>query len=440
MKTLFKNANVVSSKGITLKDVLVHDRLIEKIADNIDENVDKEYDLTGKYLMPGVIDAHVHFRSPGYEEKEDWRTGSMAALAGGVTTVFDMPNTKPHTTTVEALNQKRDLARKNSLVNFGLFFGAQLDNLNEIKAADGIVGLKVYMGATTGHMIQESNARLDELLQELFENYNYIVAVHAEDEEVMRKHAETYKDEHAPEIHSLIRNDSVAFKAARRAVHLAKKYNGKLHLCHVSTKMEMELMAKYPDENITCEVSPHHLFLSVADYADKGNFVKINPPLRSKKDQQRLWDALKGGKINIIASDHAPHLRSEKERDYWEAPSGVPEIETSLPLMLNVVNEDMLQLTDIVALMCEGPANLYGIESKGFIREGYDADLVVVDMDLEKRVDNASLYTKCGWSPYEGRMLKGWPVMTFVRGRLGMLDGNVVESEGLHGKEVKITE
>lgn len=436
MKILLKNANLVSPEGIEVKDVLIHERTIEKIADSIDGHCDKEYDLTGKYLMPGVIDAHVHFRSPGYEQKEDWRTGSMAALAGGVTTVFDMPNTKPHTTTLEALEQKRDIARKDSLVNFGLFFGAKLDNLEELKKINGVVGLKVYMGATTGHMIQEKEARMEKLLQTLFKDYKYVVAVHAEDEELMKQHAETYRDEHDPQVHSLIRNDSVAFAAARRAVHLAKKCNGRLHICHISTKKEIELKIKYPEEKITCEVTPHHLFLTVKDYADKGNFVKVNPPLRPHHDQEYLWDALKRKSIEIIASDHAPHLREEKERDYWEAPSGVPGIETMLPLMLNAVNEDMLELVDVVDLLCHGPARVFGIQNKGAIKEGFDADLTVVDMDLEKRVSNDDLYTKCGWSPFAGRVLKGWPVMTFIRGRLGMENGKVFED--VHGKEVEV--
>lgn len=438
MKTLFKNAKLVSRDGIFVKDVLVHDRTIEKIADTIDIKADKEYDLSGKYLMPGAIDAHVHFRTPGYEKKEDWKTGSRAALAGGVTTVFDMPNTKPHTTSLHALETKRDLIRKDTLVNFGLFFGANLDNLEEIKKVKGVVGLKVYMGATTGHMIMESSARLEKLLEKLYSDHKYIVAVHAEDEEMIRRHAETYRDENTPEVHSLIRNDAVALSAARTAVHLAKKYNGRLHICHMSTKKEVELITKYPDENITCEVTPHHLFLTVADYARQGNFVKVNPPLRSHKDQERLWDGLKSKIIDIVASDHAPHLRAEKELGYLDAPAGVPGVQTMLPLLLNAVNDDMLELSDVVDLVATRPAELFGVQGKGWVREGYDADLVVVDMDLERRVENSELYTKCGWSPFTGRLLKGWPVMTFVRGRLGMQDGKIVETEGLHGKEVRI--
>jgi len=437
MKILFKNAKVVSSKKIQVKDVFVKNGVIEKIGSSLNVKVDKEYDLTGKFLMPGVIDAHVHFRSPGYEQKEDWESGSSAALAGGVTTVFDMPNTKPHTTTIDALEQKRDIARAHSKVNFGLFFGANLENLNEVKKARGIVGVKVFMAETTGHMIMEKNIRIEKLLEALFTDNKYIVAVHAEDEEMYMRHALVYKNEHKPEIHSLIRSDAIALEAAKTAVYLAKKYNGRLHLCHVSTKKEMNLILKFHGKNITCEVAPHHLFLSVKDYLKFGNFVKVNPPIRSIKDQKALWGGIKLEIVDMIASDHAPHLKAEKRLDYWKAPAGVPGVETSLPLMLNAVNKDMLELKDVCALMCENPALIYSVQGKGFIKEGYDADLTVVNMELEKTVENKKLYTKCKWSPYAGMKLRGWPVMTFVNGELGMKNGKIVTDKTL-GKEVKV--
>ena len=437
MKILFKNAKVVSSKKIQVKDVFVKNGMIEKIGDSLNVKADKEYDLTGKYLMPGVIDAHVHFRSPGYEKKEDWDSGSSAALAGGVTTVFDMPNTKPHTNTVDALEHKRDLARGSSKVNFGLYFGAELDNLEEVKQARGIVGLKVFMAETTGHMIMEKDARIEKLLGGLFSEFEHIVSVHAEDEDMILKHSLVYRNEHKPEIHSLIRSDAIAVTAAKRAVYLAKKYNGRLHLCHTSTKKEMALLKKFKTKKITCEVAPHHLFLTVADYLKQGNFVKVNPPIRSIKDVNALWDGIELKIVDMIATDHAPHLKEEKKKDYWEAPSGVPGVETSLPLMLNAVHEERLGLKDVCALMCENPATIFGLAGKGFIKEGYDADLVVVDMDFEKPVENRRLYTKCGWSPYAGRVLKGWPVMTFVNGIISMINGKIIIDKVI-GKEVRV--
>jgi dihydroorotase len=242
MKTVLKNAHLVGPAETKDGDLLIKDGLIAKIGGAIDAPGAEEIDCSDKWILPGVIDAHVHFRSPGYEYKEGWETGSRAALAGGVTTVFDMPNTQPQTTTVEALEQKRAMARKQSLVNFGLFMGATGDNVNVINEVEGIVGVKVYMGQTTGQKIDDPDEALDTMLRDLFERTHRVIAVHAEDEGQIRKHIKTHKDEELPEIHSLIRNDSVAFTAARRAVHIAKKYSGRLHICHLSTKKEVELL------------------------------------------------------------------------------------------------------------------------------------------------------------------------------------------------------
>lgn len=438
MKILFKNAEIVSASGTSIKDVLVEDESIEKIDDSIDVKADKEYDLTGKYLMPGVIDAHVHFRTPGYEAKEDWKTGSMAALAGGVTTVFDMPNTKPHTTTLEALASKRELVAKSAMVNYGFFFGGEADNLEDCKEAEGIVGFKVYMGATTGQKAVGGKDNIEELIAALFENTNRVVAVHAEDESIMRKHAEVYQGDHTPEVHSLIRNDEVAFTAAKKAIHLAKKYEGRMHICHMSTKKEVELMRKFGSDLLTCEVCPHHLFLSIKDYSRLGNFAKVNPPIRGQHDQDILWKAIQDGVVNIVASDHAPHLKEEKDVDYWKAPAGVPGVQTMLPLMLNAVNDEKIKIHDVVRLLSYGPAQLYGVQHKGAVREGFDADLVVVDMNFMHEVEDEDMKSKCGWTPFAGMYLKGWPEMTFVNGILGMENGRIIRSKELVGKEVVV--
>lgn len=426
MKTVLKNTH--------LGDLLIEDGKIAKVGGNIDSPGAEEIDCTGKHVIPGVIDAHVHFRSPGDEYKEDWETGSRAAVMGGVTTVFDMPNTNPQTTTLEALEDKRALARAKSHVNFGLFFGGTGRNLEEVKKASGIVGVKVYMGETTGQTINEDSDFMEKLLKDLFEQTDRVIAIHAEDEELIKKHIETYRGEDNPEIHSLIRNDSIAFAAARRAIHLAKKYSGRLHICHMSTKKEVELLAKYSDENITCEVAPHHLFFTISEYARQGNFVKMNPPLRAQNDVDALWEAVRSGLVNIVATDHAPHLPEEKEQGYWDAPAGVPGVEMVLPLMLNSVNEGRIILDDVVRLLCEGPANLYGVRGKGFLKEGYDADVVVVDMDMVREVRNEDVVSKCGWTPYAGMNLRGWPVMTFVGGMLVVENREIVS--GSKGREV----
>lgn len=435
MKILLKNAKLADGKT---KDVLVNGSVIEKVAGKINVKADFEYDLTDKYLIPGCIDAHVHFRTPGNEEKEDWITGSKAALAGGFTTVFDMPNTKPPTTTVKALEAKRAIISEKALVNYGLFFGAGSENFDECMKAEGIVGYKVYMGATTGHEVKDGIDKSAEVLEKMLNNTDKIVAIHAEDESLMQAHADTYKGDNTPEVHSLIRSDEIAFTAAKKAIHIAKKTEGRLHLCHMSTKKEVELMRKFGSSHITCEVAPHHLFLAIRDYVKLGNFIKVNPPVRGQHDQDVLWQALNEGIITIIASDHAPHLASEKEKPYNEAPSGIPELDTTLALMLNAVNDEKIKLGDVVDLLCKKPAELYGLKKKGQIKEGFDADLTVIDMNLMREVKNSNLYTKCGWSPYEGRQLKGWPVMTFVNGILGMQDGKIVDSKDLKGVEVDV--
>ncbi len=435
MKTLFKNAKLADG---TTKDVLVNGAVIEKVAETINVKADKEYNLTGKYLIPGCIDAHVHFRTPGNEEKEDWTTGSKAALAGGFTTVFDMPNTKPPTTTVKALEAKRAIISKKALVNYGLFFGAGPDNFDECMKAEGIVGYKVYMGATTGIQIKDGIEKSSEVLEKMLNSTERIVAIHAEDESLMKKHADTYKGDNTPEVHSLIRSDEIAFEAAKKAIHIAKKTEGRLHLCHMSTKKEVGLMRKFGSKKITCEVAPHHLFLAIRDYVRLGNFIKVNPPVRGQHDQDVLWKALNDGIITIIASDHAPHLKKEKEKPYIEAPSGIPELDTTLALMLNAVNDEKIELKHVVELLSRKPAELFGLKKKGQIKAGYDADLTVVDMNLMREVKNSELYTKCGWSPYNGRKLKGWPVMTFVNGILGMKDGKIVNSGDLKGAEVSL--
>ena len=436
MKTILKNGHIVLNDGIIDGDLLIEDKFIAKVGGNIDVPGAEEIDCFNKYIIPGVIDAHVHFRSPGYEYKEDWESGSKAALAGGVTTVFDMPNTNPSTVTLDALSKKRELAKAKSLVNFGLFFGSTGENIEDIKNAEGIVGVKVYMGSTTGHVVEKDADFIEKLLRELFENTDRIIAVHAEDAEIIKKRNQIYKDEQSPEIHSLIRNDIVALTAAKRAVHLAKKYGGKVHICHMSTKKEVELMSKYPEDTITCEVAPHHLTFTVSDYADKGNLIKVNPPVRSQKDVDALWDGIKNGVIDIIATDHAPHLLEEKQRDYWDVPSGVPGIEFALPLMLNIANEGLIGIKDVVKLMSENPANLYDIKNKGVLKEGYDADITVVDMDMVKEVKNEDVVSKCSWTPYAGMKLRGWPVMTFVNGVLKMENGKIVS--GVKGQEVDI--
>jgi len=434
MKTLLKNGKIVSSKEIVKGDLLIEDEKIIQVGGNIDSPEAEKIDCTDKFILPGVIDAHVHFRSPGHNEKENWYTGSRAAVIGGVTTVFDMPNTNPRTITLKDFEEKKAVASMNSLVNFGLFCGTTSENIEEIKKANEAVGVKVYMGQTTGENVDEDST--EDLLKTLFLQTNKVIAVHAEDEAMIKKRTEIYRNENSPEIHSLIRNDLVAFTATKKAVHIAKKYSGKLHICHMSTKKELELLRKYPDENITCEVAPHHLFFTISEYAKQKNFVKVNPPLRSQNDVDALWEGLRDGTVDLIATDHAPHLKKDKEKKYWDAPAGIPGVEMVLPLMLNSVNNGKLNLEDIVRLLCEGPARVYGIKEKGSLKEGYDADITIVDMELTQKVQNNNVVSKCGWTPYAGKVLRGWPITTFVRGEMIVENREIIS--GNNGVEVVV--
>jgi len=427
---LLKNGEIVSSSGVFKKDVLIRDGKIASIGGNVSGDVE-EIDCSGKIILPGLIDAHVHFREPGESHKEDWTTGSKAAASGGVTTVFDMPNNSPAITTVERLNEKRKLIDGRTYINYGLFIGFDGDNLEEINKAKNIPGVKFYATDSTGDM------GVNHGVEELFEHSNKLIVVHAEDEGIIKENTKKYVGDRTKvdmANHSKIRSAEAAKKSVQDLCKLVKETGHKMHIAHLSTEAEVDLVEKYREYGVTCEVAPHHLLLSDEDYADKGALVKMNPPVRSRMDLFALWKGIKFGQVDIIATDHAPHTLEEKEHGYKDCPSGVPEVETTLPILLNVVNDEGLTLEELVKLCCERPADLFGVKNKGRIEEGFDADLVVVDMDLEKKVENKNLFTKCGWSPYDGMSLKGWPIMTFVNGELVFKQGEFVGDKV--GKEV----
>ncbi len=373
---------------------------------------DEVIDLEGKYLLPGLVDAHVHFRTPGHDAKEDWTTGSKAALAGGVTTVLDMPNNDPPTIDEETLNEKRKMVDVETLVNYGLFVGATDENAETVGKIKGTAGVKAYLGSSTGNLLLDAKIYFEKLL----ENTEKIVAVHAESELCMLELASEYDGKNDPCVHSLIRSPDCAYEAVKDTLHLAKKHGKKIHLCHVSTEKELDAVRKFKDENVSVEVTPHHLFLTTLDYEKLGNLIKVNPPVREPADQVALWEGIKDGTVNIVATDHAPHTLDEKKKDYKDVPSGVPGVQTMLPLLLNAVNEGKLSLEKVVELTSYNPAKIFGIKNKGLIEKGMDADLTVVDMEKESKVNKNYLFSKCGWSPFEGRELKGWPVLTFVNG------------------------
>jgi len=390
---------------------------------------DERVDAAGMYVIPGAIDVHVHVRDLSQKRSEDWRSASEAAAAGGVTTILAMPNTSPPITTLTALNEYRKLAAKKSIVDYGVFIGATGRNGGEIAQAKDACGVKVYMGSTTGELLVNS----DEGLSSSFASANEagkLACVHAEDEGRIRRRVAAVKRkgrEPSPEIHSVIRDVECARLAVEKAVKCARVVGNRLHVCHVSSKAELAVIseARKGGVPVSCEVAPHHLFLSEKDYGGSSNRLKVNPPLRSRADVSTLWGALQGGFIDCVASDHAPHPASEKDDEYWEAPAGFPGLETMLPLLLDSVVKGMLELPHVVRLVGGNPARLFGIKNKGAIAEGYDADLVLVDFKGEWRVRGDGLKTKCGWSPFEGRTLRGVPHRTMVRGKTVCLDGQI---------------
>jgi dihydroorotase len=415
VEKVLKNGKIVNSEEVFDADLVIENgKIVEISRDGFSGSAAEEIDCSGKYILPGAIDAHVHFREPGFTLKEDFESGSAAALAGGVTTILDMPNTLPLTTTMEALEDKATFADEKCKCNFGFHFGVSEENFDELKKADKdprVHSFKAFVGESTGKM-----ACSYELLERVFGEVEKVVTVHAEENEIIDENKKKYAENNDPSVHSLIRSEEAAYEAVKKVLHLAKKCDHKVHIAHISTALEVELMRKFDNSKFTCEVAPHYLFLNIHEYEKQGNFVKMNPPLRTKKDQDALWQAIDDGVIDLVATDHAPHLFEEKDAPYANAPSGVPGVETMLPLLLNEVNHGRLTIQKVCELVCENPARIFGLSGKGRIEIGADADLVVCDMELEREVENSSLKTKCRWSPFSGLKLQGWPVQVFVKG------------------------
>lgn len=408
MALLLQNATIVTSDGKREEDLTVGSG-----------EVTETIDCSGKFVIPGAIDVHVHFREPGGEHKEDFASGTRAAAAGGIVMVLDMPNTNPSTTSREALLAKRALVQDKAVVNFDLYMGATYDektgesNVDEFLASDA-VAYKIYVGSSTGNLLVDDHDVLEGIFEKVGQTDRLIV-VHAEDEALINEHIKNYEGEEDPDpsVHSKIRDDEVAYNALKFLLHLAKKYGTRVHVAHLSSARELEEFRKFKSDRITCEVSPHHLFLDQGAYAEQGNLVKMNPSLRTKEDRVELMEGLLDGTVNLVATDHAPHTLEEKSQGFWKAPGGVPGVETMLPLLLDSVNHGELKLSDVVRLLHEEPVRIFGLKLKDC--------WTVVDMDLEQIVENGgpgAKYTKCGWSPFEGRALKGWPILTVVNGEI----------------------
>lgn len=385
----------------------------------------RDIDGTGLILMPGVIDPQVHFREPGLEHKEDLFTASCACAKGGVTSFLEMPNTKPLTSTQAALDQKLALAAQKCLVNYGFFIGATEENLPDLREANPTCGIKIFMGSMKGPLLVDDEAALDAI----FSMGDRLIAVHAEDRTRIEQRRQQFAGRTDPAVHTEIQDNEAALIATKRALRLSKKYQRRLHILHLSTGEEAELLRQEKPEWVTTEVTPQHLVLNVSAYDAIGTKAQMNPPLKSERDNEVLWQALKDGVIDFIATDHAPHTLEEKSRGYPNTPSGMPGVETSLPVMLTQAKQGRCTLPEVSRWMSANPAKGYGIPNKGKIEVGYDADLILVDWENYRTVEAKDLATKCGWSPFEGWSLTGFPQVTVVGGEVvfdrGQLDTGV---------------
>lgn len=431
------NADIINENYRFKGSVLIKNGKISAIYNrNVDSEVyeNAEFiDATGLLLLPGVIDDQVHFRDPGLTHKGDIYTESKAAVAGGVTAFMEMPNTKPQAVTLEILEAKYSLASTKSLANYSFFMGATNDNLHELKKVDPskVCGVKVFMGSSTGNMLVDKR----ETLEKIFSEIPMLIATHCEDEATIQENIKKAKAEFGEDVpieqHPIIRDAEACYLSSSFAVELAKKFNTRLHVLHLSTKKELDLFSSdipLRDKKITSEVCVHHLVFDNEAYKTKGAFVKWNPSIKSKEDKDALLEALKNDVIDVVATDHAPHTREEKEGGALKAMSGGPMVQHSLVAMLEFVAQNNLSYEKVVQKMCHAPAILFNVKERGFIRNGYSADLVLVDPNKSQTVTNANVLYKCGWSPLEGMQFSHSVVKTFVNGNLVFDNGNFNES------------
>lgn len=440
MKTLIKNATIVNEIQIFESDLLIENDLILKISKNIsEENIDKIIDANGKHLLPGVIDDQVHFREPGLTHKGDIESESRAAVAGGVTSFIEQPNTVPNAVTQELLEEKYKIAAEKSFANYSFSVGGTNDNLEEVLKTNprNVAAVKLFLGSSTGNMLVDN----PETLEEIFSKVKMPICVHCEDEKTIRENTEKYQKQYGEDIpvkfHHLIRSEEACYISSSKAVALAKKTGARLHIYHLSTAKEMQLFQNdipLKDKKITAEVCVHHLHFTSEDYETKGTLIKWNPAVKTQNDKDRLWEALLDDRIDVIATDHAPHTLEEKDNVYTKCPSGAPLVQHSLIVMLEYFKKGKISLEKIVEKMCHNPAILFDIEQRGFIREGYKADLVLVDLNDKWTVSRENILYKCGWSPLEGTEFSAKVTHTFVNGHLAFDNGKI--SEEKHGERL----
>ncbi len=443
---IIKQASIVNEGRQFTGDVYVRGKVIEKILEGENLPAEKGWEVVaadGLFLLPGVIDEHVHFREPGLEYKADIFTESRAALAGGVTSFMEMPNTTPPALTQELLEEKYTLAAQKSLANYSFYMGASNDNLDEVLKTDParVCGVKVFMGSSTGNILMDD----EKALEAIFAQVPMLVATHCEDEEtIQNNNAEFYKAlrmRAATSVHPKIRTARACYLSSSKAVSLARKFGTRLHILHLSTAGEMELLDNsipLKEKKITAEVCLHHLWFSDKDYPEKGNLMKWNPAVKTEFDRKALFEALLDDRLDVVATDHAPHTLEEKLRPYFEAPSGGPMVQHSLVAMLEFVHQKKISIEKVVEKMCHNPAILFRIQNRGFIRPGYAADLVLVDRNKTWEVNKSNILYRCGWSPLEGTRFHSQVQMTFVNGQL-VYDRGIIH-ENIRGERLLFSE
>jgi dihydroorotase len=432
---LIVNARIVNEGKVEEGDVLIKGQRIEKIGKGLHaQDAAAIIDAKGKYLLPGLIDDQVHFREPGLTHKGDIHTESRAAMAGGITSFMEMPNTVPNTVTQELLAEKYEIGKRHSLANYSFYFGATNDNLEEVLKTDrnNVCGVKVFMGSSTGNMLVDDH----KTLEGIFSKVDLLIATHCEDEATIRENTEIYKARYGEEIpfecHPDIRSREACLLSSSLAVKLAKKYGTKLHILHISTEDELSLFDNsipLAQKRITSEACMHHLWFHAEDYEEKQSFIKWNPAVKLKSDRDAILQGVLTDRIDVMATDHAPHTLEEKQNTYLKAPAGGPLVQHNLVAAMELVKQGKMPIEKLVEKMCHNPAILFEVVNRGFVREGYFADLVLVDPDTRWQVDRSNILYKCGWSPFEGTEFSSRVTHTIVSGRLAYENGRIIEGD-----------
>ena len=422
---ILKNGKCFVGGQLKTTDIGISDGIIKNISNIQVSSSQKILNASNLIVLPGIIDTQVHFREPGSTDTEDLETGSKSAVLGGVTSVFEMPNTNPPTSSQTEFERKLSLAANRMYCNYAFYFGATPDNIEDLKKLnnlEGCCGVKLFVGSSTGNLLVKDEDDIEKVIS----NSSKIISIHSEDEDILNIRKRFIKKGDVRS-HPTWRNEECAISSTRKVVKIAERNNKKIHILHVTTKEEVEFLSRYKG-NVTFEITPQHLTLSAPECYEKlGTLAQMNPPIREKKHQDKLWKAIVDDIADVIGSDHAPHKMTNKKKEYPQTPSGMPGVQTLVPIMLNHINNEKLTLDKFVKLVCEKPSKIFNIKNKGYIKEGFDADLTIVDMNMKKTIKNEWIVSKCGWTPFDGYEVKGFPVGTIVNGKTMVWEGKLIE-------------